>query len=40
MGVTVVCDGGKSDRVRADICELMRALFDIGSNRIAVLERK
>ena len=40
MGVTVVCDGGSSDRVRADICELMRALFDIGSNRIAVLERK
>ncbi len=40
MGVTVVCDGGKNDRVRADICELMRALFDIGSNRIAVLERK
>jgi hypothetical protein len=40
MGVTVVCDGGNKDSVRADVCELMRALFDIGSNRIAVLERK
>lgn len=38
MGVTVVCRGGDSDAVRAEIVGMMSALFDIGTNRIAVLK--
>ena len=38
MGVTVVCKGADSDTVRAEIVGMMSALFDIGSNRIAVLK--
>ena len=40
MGVTVVCDGGESDAVKERIVDLMRALFDISSGRVAVLPRK
>ena len=38
MGVTVVCKGADSDTVRAEIVGMMSALFDIGTNRIAVLK--
>ena len=38
MGVTVVCKGADSDLVRAELVSMMSALFDIGSNRIAVLK--
>ena len=38
MGVTVVCRGADSDAVRAEIVGMMSALFDIGTNRIAVLK--
>lgn len=38
MGVTVVCKGADSDSVRADIVDMLSALFDIGTNRIAVLK--
>jgi hypothetical protein len=38
LGVTVVCRGADSDRVRAEIIGMMSALFDIGTNRIAVLK--
>ena len=38
LGVTVVCEGADSDKVRAEIISAMSALFDIGSNRIAVLK--
>ena len=38
MGVTVVCRGADSDKVRSEVIAMMTALFDIGSNRIAVLK--
>ena len=38
LGVTVVCKGADSDSVRAEIVDMMSALFDIGANRIAVLK--
>ena len=38
MGVTVVCKGGDSDAVKAEVVDMMSALFGIGSNRIAVLK--
>ena len=38
MGVTVVCEGGDSDQVRARLTEMLTALFDIPSNRVAVLK--
>ena len=38
LGVTVVCKGADSDRVRGEIIDMMSALFDIGTNRIAVLK--
>ena len=38
MGVTVVCKGAESDAVRAEIVNMMTALFDIGANRISVLK--
>ena len=38
MGVTVVCRGAESDTVRAEIVNMMTALFDIGANRISVLK--
>lgn len=38
LGVTVVCKGADSDRVRAEIIAMMSALFDIGTNRIAVMK--
>lgn len=38
LGVSVVCIGADSDAVRAEIIGMMSALFDIGTNRIAVLK--
>ena len=40
LGVTVVCDGAESDRVRASLTEMITALFGIPSNRVAVLKSK
>ncbi len=38
LGVTVVCRGADSPAVRADLTEMLTALFDIGSNRVSVLK--
>ena len=38
LGVTVVCEGGSSKSVSAEITRMMCALFDIGANRVAVLK--
>lgn len=40
LGVTVICEGAASDAVRADLTEMLSALFGIGKNRIAILEAK
>ena len=40
LGVCVICEGGEVPSVRAAISESMCALFDIGSNRVAVLKMK
>ena len=37
-GVTVVCDGGESDRVKSSLTKMITALFGIGSNRVAILK--
>ena len=38
MGVIVVCRGGDNDRVRSELTSLICALFDIPSNRVAILK--
>lgn len=38
LGVTVLCKGGSSARVKAELSEMLSALFDIGENRICVLK--
>ena len=38
QGISVVCRGADSDRVRIELTELLTALFDIGSNRVAILK--
>ena len=38
QGVTVVCRGADNDTVRCRITEMITALFDIGSNRVAVMK--
>ena len=38
LGVTVVCKGADSDYVKGQIVNMMSSLFDIGTNRIAVLK--
>ena len=40
LGVTVVCDGGDSATVKAPLSQMLCALFDIGTNRVAVLPSK
>ncbi len=40
QSVTLVCDGGDSDRVRREMSEMLSALFDIGENRVTVLKLK
>jgi stage III sporulation protein AG len=37
-GVTIACRGADSDGVRSQLTEMMTALFDIGSNRVAILK--
>lgn len=38
LGVTVVCRGANSDYVRAELTDMLTALFDIGANRVAILK--
>lgn len=38
LGVTVICRGANSDTVRAELTDMLTALFDIGSNRVAILK--
>ena len=38
LGVTVICEGGGSPEVRERISSAMKALFDIGANRVCVLK--
>lgn len=38
LGVSVVCRGADSDYVRAELTDMLTALFDIGSNRVAILK--
>lgn len=40
LGVTVVCEGGDAADVKSEISECMKALFNIGSNRVCVLKMK
>ena len=40
LGVSVLCEGGGGDRVRAEVTEMLCALFDIGANRVSVLPLK
>ena len=40
LGVSIVCDGGDSATVKAELTQMICALFDIGSNRVAVLPSK
>ena len=40
LGITVICDGGRDPAVCEAISRMMRALFDVGANRVAVLPRK
>ena len=38
LGVTVVCRGADSDTVRRELTLMLCALFDVGSNRVAILK--
>lgn len=40
QGVTVVCTGGNDPAVRQRLCDMLGALFDIGSHRVVVLPLK
>ena len=40
QSVTLVCEGGDSDRVRREMSGMLSALFDIGENRVTVLKLK
>ena len=35
-GVIIACRGADKDAVRAELTDMMTALFDIGSNRVAI----
>ena len=37
-GVVIACRGAESDGVRSELTDMMTALFDIGSNRVAILK--
>ncbi len=37
-GVTVICRGGANDSVRAELTDMICALFGVGSNRVAILK--
>ena len=38
MGVSVVCDGGDSERIKSELVRMICAAFDIGTNRVAVMK--
>ena len=38
LGVTVICDGGDRDSVKLALVDMLTALFNIGSNRVAILK--
>ena len=38
LGVTVICRGGDSLEVRRALTEMLTALFNIGTNRVAILK--
>ena len=38
QGVTVICHGAESDAIKRRLTDMMTALFDIGSNRVAILK--
>jgi hypothetical protein len=38
LGVAVACRGADSPRVRQALCELFTSLYDIPSNRVAILK--
>ena len=38
LGVSVVCKGADSDRVRTELSNMLTALFDIGYNRVAIMK--
>lgn len=38
LGVSVICKGAESDLTRQRLTEMLTALFDIGSNRVAILK--
>ncbi len=38
LGVIVVCRGAENDTVRRELTELFTSLFDIPSNRVAILK--
>ncbi len=38
LGVAVACRGADSPKVRQALCELFTSLFDIPSNRVAILK--
>ncbi len=38
LGVAVACRGADSPRVRQALCELFTSLFDIPTNRVAILK--
>ena len=38
LGVTVICEGADYDSVRLALTDMLTALFDIGTNRIAILK--
>lgn len=38
MGVAIACRGADSARVRQDLTELFTSLYDIPSNRVAILK--
>ena len=40
LGITVLSEGAERSEVRSALTECMTALFDIGSNRVAVLKMK
>ena len=37
-GVMIACRGADDDGVRSQLTDMMTALFDIGSNRVAILK--
>ncbi len=38
LGVVIVCRGAESDSVRRELTELFTSLFDLPSNRVAILK--